>query len=209
MRKGIIVNLKKIKIFNYVTLNKLFIILCVLFVVGIAVGSIFFRQGNWLQDNAESFFNNYIKLHNAPNFFKKLLALFARYLIVLCLIFLSGTSMLGVAVTPFITLWQGIIFGAVSSFMYKTYGLSGIAFNAIIIIPSAIIFTLCCFFAARYAIDFSFTIAKLTFPRSKPASLYISFKDYCCKYLIIIGVSLICAIIDIVLNLLFIKFFNF
>lgn len=209
MRKGIIVNLKRFKVLDYVTLNKIFIILCAVFISGIAIGSIFLQKNSWLSQTTKTLFESYISVHNENPFFKKLLVCFSRYLIVLVLYFLSGSSMLGVAVTPFITAWQGILFGAVSSYLYQTYGLSGIAFNAIILIPPAVIFTICCFFAARYAIDFSLTVAKLTLPRSKPTSLYISFKNYCGKYLIFIAVSLICAVIDIILNLFFLKFFNF
>lgn len=209
MRKGIIVNLKKLKLFDYVTLNKIFIVLCAVFIAGLAIGSIVFSKNKQLLQYTESFFKSYISVHSDNAFIKKFLLCFLRYLIVLILYFLSGSSMFGVAVTPFITVWQGILFGSVSSYLYGTYGLSGIAFNAIILIPSAVIFTVCCFFAARYSIDFSLSLAKLTLPRSKPCSLYINFKNYCGKYLIFMALSLMCAIIDVVLNLLFLKFFNF
>lgn len=209
MRKGIIVNLKRFKVLDYVTLNKIFLMLCMLFIAGVAVGSAVFTKNNWLSDIAEMFFNHYISIHTDANFFKKLCVCFSSYLLVLIFYFLSGTSMLGVAVTPFITVWQGILFGTVSSYLYRSHGLSGIAFNAIILIPPAVIFTVCCFFAARYAIDFSLSAARLTLPRSKPASLYINFKNYCVKYLIFIGILLICATLEIILNLLFLNFFNF
>ncbi len=209
MRKGIIVNLKRFKLLDYVTLNKIFIILCVMFIAGIALGSTVLSKSSWLSQATGAFFKSYLTLHSNGTFIKKLLFSFLCYLIVLILYFLSGSSMLGVAVTPFITLWQGIFCGSISSQLYATHGLSGIAFNAIILIPPTAIFTVCSFFAARHSIDFSLLIARLTLPRSKPASLYISFKDYCGKYLLFLSISLICAVIDIVLNLLFIKFFNF
>lgn len=209
MKKGIIVNLKRFKVLDYVTLNKIFFVLCVVFIIGITVGSTVLSKNNWLSQNTEIFFTNYISVHSGNSFFKKLLIDFFRYFLILALYFLSGSSMLGVAVTPFITVWQGILYGGISSYLYSTHGLSGIAFNAIILIPSAVIFTVCCFFAAKYSIDFSLLIAKLTLPKSKPASLYLNFKKYCGKFLIFIAVSLVCAIIDIILNLLFLNFFNF
>lgn len=209
MRKGIIVNLKRFKVLDYVTLNKIFIILCAVFIAGIAIGSAFFQKNGWLSQTIKTLFESYISSHSSNLFFKKFIVCFMRYLIVLIIYFLSGSSMFGVAVTPFITVWQGILFGAVSSYLYQSYGLSGVAFNAIILIPPAIIFIICSFFAARYAIDFSLNVARLTLPRSKPASLSISFKNYCGKYLIFIAVSLACTIIDIVLNKFFLKFFNF
>lgn len=209
MRKGIILNLKHFKLLDYVTLNKIFLILCLFFITGVALGSTVFAKNSWLSQNIEGYFNSYITTHSGNAFFKKLYICLFRYLLVLILYFLSGTSMLGIVITPFITLWQGIFFGAVAGYIYATHGLVGIAFNAIILIPPMVIFTVCCFFAARYSIDFSLLIAKLTLPKSKPASLYINFKNYCVKYLVFIAVSFICTILEILLNLLFLKFFNF
>lgn len=209
MKKGMIVNLKKLKILDYVTLNKIFIALCMLFFTGIILGSTVLSDNSLLSKNTESLFKDYIYVHNSGAFFKKLFFCFLRYFFILILYFLSGASLLGVVVVPFITVWQGILFGAISSYIYHTFGLSGIAFNAIILIPTSAIFTVCCFFAAKNSIRFSLSIAKLTLPRSRPASLYIDFKDYCVKFAIFISISLICAILDIILNLLFLKFFDF
>lgn len=209
MRKGIILNLKRFKVLDYVTLNKIFIVLCVIFIAGIAIGSTVLSKNGSLAEYTKSCFNEYISLHKTDAFFKKFINCFFKYLVVLILYFLSGTSMLGVAITPFITVWQGILFGSITSYLYTKHSISGIAFNAIIFIPPSVVFAVCCFFAARYAIDFSLLIAKLTLPRSKPASLYINFKSYCIKFLIFIGISLICTFIEITLNIFFIKFFNF
>lgn len=208
MKKGIILNLKRFKMLNYVTLNKIFIILCGIFIIGMLIGSRIYSKNEWISNFTESLFKSYVAVHNGNLFFKKLFFTFTRFLIILVVYFLSGSSMLGVVITPFIMAWQGIISSSLSSYLYTNHGLSGIAFNAIILIPSLVIFTICCLFAARYAIDFSILIAKLTFPRSKPASLYINFKKYCLKFLIFIGISMICSLIDIILNLLFLKFFQ-
>ena len=209
MTKGIIVNFKRFKLLNYVTLNKIFILLSTLFICGIIIGSIFLKKNNWLLQNTELIFKNFIFVHTGNNFLKKFFSCFIHYLIVLFLYFLFGASMFGVAVTPFVTVWQGILVGSVSSYVYTQYNLSGIAFNAIILIPPLSIFIICCFFAAKYSIDFSLNIAKLTMPKHRPASLYTVFKNYCVKYSILVGITSICTIIEIILNLLFLKYFNF
>jgi len=209
MKKGIILNLRRFKVFNYVTLNKIFIIICVIFIVGIAVGSTVMADNKWLFGKSEVFLCDYISLHISKNFLIKLTYCLFRYLIVLLFYFLSGTSMFGVSITPFVTLWQGIFFGNVTSYLYSQYGLSGIAFNAIIIIPPSVIFSVCCFFAAKFSIDYSLSVARMALPRSKPASLYLCFKNYCIKFLILVGISLFCSLLEIALNVLFLKFFSF
>lgn len=209
MRKGIIVNLKRFRIINYVNLNKIYVLFCVLFIFGIIIGSTFLSENNFIMQYAEQLFKSYISVHKNAVFFKKFFSSLARYISIIVLYFLSGVSMLGVATTPFIILWQGISFGYISSYLYSLYGFTAISFNALVVIPPLIIFIICCFSAARYAIDFSISIAKLSMPKSKPVSLYLGFRNYSVKFLIYILVSLLCTVIEIVLNLLLLKFFNF
>lgn len=209
MKKGILVNLNRFKLLNYVTLNKIFILLCVFYVIGIVLGSTVLSKNSWLSQNTKLLFENLLSVHSNNNFLKKFFSCFMHYFVILILYFLSGASLLGVVVTPFITVWQGIIIGSITSYLYAQYGLSGIAFNAIILIPPLAIFIVCCFFAARYAIDFSLNIAKLTLPKCRPMSLYVVFKGYCSKYLIFIGIAVICTLMEIILNLFFLNFFNF
>lgn len=209
MKKGMILNLKKLKILDYVTLNKIFIILSLLFIVGIILGSTVLSDNAILLKSTDTFLNEYLSIHNSGVFLKKLFSCFLKYFFVLAIYFLSGASLLGVAIVPFITAWQGIIFGNTATHINQAYGLSGIAFNAIILIPTSAIFTVCCFFAAKCSVNFSLAIAKLTLPRSRPTNLFIEFKDYCLKFTIFLGISMICSILDIILNLLFLNFFEF
>lgn len=209
MRKGVIVNLKRFKFLDYVTLNKIFILLCIAFIAGIAIGSVIYPKNEALANFSKTIFLDYVSLHNGGSFFNKLFIGFAKYIVVLLLYFLSGTSMLGVAIVPFCAVWQGIMFGNISSYLYTEYALKGIAFNAIILVPPSIIFTICSFFAAKESINFSLLMAKLTLPKSKPANIYTDFRKYCGKFIIYFGVSAIAAITDIILNLLFLHFFEF
>ncbi len=209
MKKGIIVNLKRFKLLDYVTLNKIFILLCALFIVGITLGSTVISKNGWISKNTDFLFTELIALHTDNSFFKKIFSCFLRYIVILFFYFLSGASMLGIVVTPFITVWHGIFVGSIISYIYSSYGINGIAFNAIILILPTSIFTVLCFFAARSAIDFSFSIVKLTMPKSRPTNLNNQFKNYCGKYLIFVGVTFICSLIEIILNIFFLKIFNF
>lgn len=209
MRKGIIVNLKRFKVLDYVTHNKIFIMLSIFFIIGVTLGSTALSKNSWIAQNTKLLFEEFISVHQKCAFIKKFFSCLTHYIVVLVLYFLSGASLLGIAVTPFITVWQGIFVGSIISFLYASHGLMGIAFNAIIFIPPVSIFVVCCFFAARYSIDFSLGIAKLIMPKCRPVSLFINFKNYCSKYLIITGIAVICSFIEIILNILFLKFFSF
>ena len=209
MKKGIILNFKKIRLIDNLFINKYYILLCAVFILGIIVGTIVFDNGNFLTQNTKDFFECFIKDHSELKLVTRFFTCVSKYILILVLYFVSGASLLGVAITPFITFWQGTFVGSISSYMYSTYKLVGIAYNAIVFVPPLAIFTVCCFFAARYAIDFSLGIAKLTLPRSRPISLYSVFKNYCVKYLIFFICATVCTSIEIILNILFLKFFNF
>lgn len=209
MNKGIILNFKKFKLFNSLKFNKIFILLCMIFIIGIFIGAFIFEKNTTLVDISKKVFENTIKLHKENSWFSVLTASFFKYFIILLLYFLTGTSMFGVAIVPFLAAWQGIAFGNLTSYLYSTYTLKGIAFNAIILVPPAVIFTVCSFFAAKEAIGFSLILAKLSLPKSRPANIYIDFKKLCGKFLIFICISLFSAITDLILNSLFLKFFDF
>ena len=209
MRKGVILNFKKLRILNYVNLNKIYILLCVLFIGGIAIGSIIYSKNESIAKFSQNFFEDYLSLHNNKTWISTLVISFLKYLLVLLLYFLSGTSMLGIAVVPFLTLWQGIFYGSVSSYLYAAYTLKGIAFNAIILVPQSIIFIICSFFAARASIDYSLIMVRLTLPKSKPANIYNDFRKYCGKFIVFCGISILTAVIDLILNIFFLHYFNF
>ena len=71
MRRGIIVNLKRFKFLDYVTHNKIFILLCVLFVTGLTLGAIFVSKNSWLSKNVQMLFKGFVSVHIKDNFFKE------------------------------------------------------------------------------------------------------------------------------------------
>ncbi len=209
MRKGVIVSLKRIKLLDFITINHIFILMCVIFIAGIAIGSVIYPENETVSGLTIDFFDSFIEYHSSASFVSKILFSFLTYLTVLLFLYLSGTSMLGVAVVPFIICWQGIAFGNLSSFLYSEFSLKGIAFNAIILVPSCLIFSVCSFFAAKESINFSLLLARLSLPKTKPANIYVDFKRYCGKYLLFVAVCFVCTILDALLSAFFLHFFEF
>lgn len=209
MKKGIILNFKRFKLLDFVTINKIFLLMTLFYVVGILFGSSFLSNESEITSISKSFLERFLSIHKNNGFFEKIFSCFFQYFFILILYFLSGTLMFGVVITPFIIMWQGLVVGNIVSFIYSSYGIGGVAFNATILIAPMSIFAICCLLAAKNSIEFSLCIAKLTLPKSRPANLHVGFKLYCIKYLTFLGIALLCALIEIILNVLFLKFFNF
>lgn len=206
MKKGIIINFKRFKLLNYVNFNKVLLGLCFVFLLGVFIGVYYFTKSEFLFNVSELLFNDYL-IHKTK-FIKSVLITLVKYLLVLSLYFISGVSIVGIITVPFLMVWQGIIYGCYISYIYSIYGITGIAFNAILIIPSQVIFIIICIFFAQYSIEFSFNFVKLTLPKSRPTTLFLNFKKYSSKYLIYLLISLLCAIFDYFLYLMFYKMFN-
>ena len=209
MKKGIILNLKRFKLLDYVTYNKIIIFIFAFFVFGILIGSLVLIKNVSFYNNVKIIFEKILQKHLSDALLNKIIFCFLNYFIVLIVYYIFGTTMLGVALVPFTALWQGIFIGAIIAYVYSLYGLTGIAFNAIILIPPMAIFTVCCFFAAKYSINFSICIARLTLPKYSNVNLNIAFKNYCQKYIIFILIAILCAFVEVFVNLFFLKFFNF
>ena len=71
MKKGIIVNFKRLRRFDFAKINKIFLLLCALFVSGIAIGSILYSKNASLSDFSKNFFESFISLHKENVFIKK------------------------------------------------------------------------------------------------------------------------------------------
>ena len=115
-------------------------------------------------------------------------------------VFAAGTSVLGVVLVPIAAAVRCVLYGSVSALLYSQYSVKGIAFNAVLIIPTEIIFAVALLLAARESVRFSLGMAKLTLPSASPVNLSADFRSYCSKYILICLLTLLSAIIDAVMS---------
>lgn len=209
MKKGAIININKNNFINYIKNNKIVIMLTAAFIIGIALGSILSLRSNIAADFSEDLFAGFLKNRQGRGFFKIFSYSFKlRFLILLCC-FLSGSSLMGIVFVPSTVIFSGFIYGTLSAYVCHVYLLKGIAFNALIIIPTATLFIISLLLAAVKSIYFSFEFIKLVFPNSRPINLFISFKEVCGYYLIYLSVALCSAVIDALLSKALISYFEF
>lgn len=209
MRKSAILSFNNRKLFYAVKKNNILILLALCYLVGILLGVFCLKNLTAIQNIALGDFDKYYQSRLESNFFNILLRSFFSYLPLGFVIFLLGTSIAGVAVVPFAVCYCGFDYGVMSALLYRNHLLQGIAFNALLVIPCVIFSLFSYLFCAREAIGFSVRLIKLSLPNGQAANLYNDFRFYCRKFLVIILLLLAGAIVDAVLSLSFIKFFNF
>ncbi len=209
MKKGVIININKNDFLNYIKNNKIVIMLTAAFIIGIAIGCFLFLRSNIAADFSKGMFDYFFENRQGRGFFKIFSYSFKIRFIVLLFCFLSGSSLMGVVFVPTTVIFIGFIYGTLSAYVCHIYLLKGIAFNALIIIPTATLFIIALLLASVKSIYFSFEFIKLVFPNSRPINLFASFKEICGYYLIYLSVALCSAVVDALLSKALISYFEF
>lgn len=200
MKKGTVLSLKNLKFTDFMAKNNILVILILLFVLGLAAGTFSGSKISVLSEYSDDYLKRFISERTNATFFSVTLNSFMGSALTLLLTFAAGTSMLGVILVPTIFLLRGVLYGSVSALLYSEYSVKGIAFNAVLIIPAAIVFIISLILSSRESIKFSLIIAKMTLPGSPSPNLSADFKNYCGRYLFICLLVLASALVDAVLS---------
>ena len=200
MRKGKVLSLKNFRFTEFVAKNNILAVLVVLITAGVAVGIFTESKLQVLSQYSASYVERFAALRSGESFVSVVLSSFMRSALILLLLFAAGTSMLGVILVPFLAALQGVFYGGISALLYSEYSVKGIAFNAVLIVPSAFVFVVALLLAARESMRFSLIIAKMSLPGSPSVNLSFDFKNYCGRYLFIVLIALASALTDAVLS---------
>ncbi len=208
MQKGRVLRINSFGFLDY--LQKNYILLIVLFslILGIIFGTLKLDNSEALKSFFAEQLENFFSLRNDARFNKILISSFLQSLAVLFLMFLLGASLFGVVTVPVAMFIKGFLEGGMSAFLYSQYGLKGIAFNAVILIPATVAFLIVLLIASRESIKFSFKFSSLTLSKTLPKNLSVDFKDYSIKFLILTILTLAAALLDAIITKGLIKKFT-
>lgn len=210
MRKGTVLSLNKFGIFNSVRKSKTIIFLTVIFIIGIILGIILISKSNTTAMLSKFLFERYLYFHIDKSFLHIFLNSLFLFTGVIFIVFVCGTSFIGIILTPAYTLLLGYLYGGFLGYIYSEYILKGIAFNSVIIVPVAIFLLLSVIFSSKISFNFSFELLKLTFNEQYPSvQIYNFFKSSCNKYLIYLILVLIASLLDALLSIFLLHFFKF
>lgn len=209
MRKSAIVNLNSSKFLNSLKQNYLVIIFSLVFVLGITFGTFIVQKNSAMSIAASSNFSEYLAARQSVGFFKILLTAFFDLLPFALGIFLCGTSLVGVALIPVALAFKGISLGIFSGYLYSAYLLKGIAFNALMLIPTNIIAAVALIICGRISFNFSLILIKASVPKGKSVNLYNNFQTYCKSFLVSVLFLILSALFDALMSVGFLKLFTF
>lgn len=209
MNKSTVLNLNRLHIKDYLGKNKSLLLFSLLFVIGVISGTILFINNSFVSSLAKSSFTDYFAVRRNSAFLKIIVSSFFSSVYSFLIAYFCGSSLLGVLAVPILIFVEGGTVGALISYVYYTYSIKGIAYNAIILLPHTVIVLVALLFAAKDSFFFSLKFLKLTLPKNRPLNLFADFKEYCLKFLIYVLIILIASIVDAVICHNFIVYFEF
>ncbi len=195
---------------RYFQKNKRFMVMVAALVAGMCLGALFVRwQGAGHAVQIDQLFAGYVSRREAQHFLQTLLFSFLSAFWFVALAFCSGMFVFGAPVTVLIALFKGLGFGLYSGYLYAAHGLQGVAFSALLLVPSGLISSLAVLVGCKEAYTFSsklFGVFRESPVRWQPKE---ELRRYGMQFGLILCLLLVSALVDSVMTILFLHFFSF
>ena len=209
MQRGRVLNLSKNQIIYFFRNNILSLVCVLMLVLGVLFGIFFCGRLPVITSIFKQFFDGYISSRQSSSYFNIAVGSFLKSLILFLLVFIGGTTLFGAVCIPLFIGLDGFFYGSAVAYLYSSFALKGVAFNAVIFLPSNLLLIIFLIFAARYAMEFSLYLARLTFPNSLQGDLFLQFKEYSLKFLFLTLGSVLPALLDGLTATSMLRFFEF
>ena len=207
---GTTLNLKSRGFFKKPTASELIAIFVLLaYIIGFVIGLVLICNENrvfvdYFKNTLESI---YIQKSN-NSFLVILLSDYLKFLPLILITYAFGTSIIGCAFIPSVSIFKGMYDGLLISYIYSYAGISGMVFSALMIIPGNLFYVIFLILSTREAISFSDRVLKNALPKGTSSNLSSDFKIYSVRNLIIIAASVSGALINAATAKIFINYFD-
>ena len=208
MQKGRVLRINSFGVIEFFRKNSFFLTIAFIFTLGVVIGVFTVENFEYLKNYAKQYITDYIELRQLNGFWTVFLDSLLSALSQLFLFFVLGTSLFGVITVPSGVLLKGMLQGGITAYTYSAFGLRGIAFNAIILVPATVVLLIVLMVGSRESVKFSLKVSSLTLNKTLPFNLSQDFKDYSVKYLILAVCCIIYGILDAVISKGLIKHFS-
>lgn len=190
--------------------NRKLILLSAAFLIGLLSGVLVVRSaGNAMTENISDTFSAFISARTGQPFFTTFINSFLSISPFLLASFIAGLCIVGTPAVPLIACFRGLGIGLTSGYLYATYGLKGIGFFALIILPHALLSSVALILACRESTGFSMMLMKSISPHAQAINLNVDFKMYCLRYVFILGIFILSSLLDATMSIGFMRFFEF
>ena len=202
--------LKKYEILEAGKNNRELILMSSMLIIGMIAGSLSIGYVNMEYIHKIDFvFINSFK----EKIFQSFLGIFAssssQMLIFTVILEFFALSFWGPILIPFTVFFRGLALGLCAGYLYFIYGLKGIAFYLLIMLPGIFISSIGLLLLSSQTFKFSSKFAKSLFSKKTHQEIFSAFKSHIKNSRLSFVLFVISALIDVCFTAMFIKFFNF
>ena len=190
--------------------NKLIILLSIILLSGMMIGS---KSVNTITDEdlkkLNFLFITNFKERNFQSNYMIFVSSFSSIFLFTILIILTSLSIMGFIFIPIIIFFRGMGLGITAGYLYALYGLKGIGYHLLILLPGIFISSLAIIIISVRGIYFSNKLLKKVTPRPYEESLWpylLIYLKSTSKNILILSLS---SLLDTLTMMLFSKFFIF
>ncbi len=189
--------------------NYIFVALIVLFIIGMVYGTLLVKSKSYnIIEMLSIITSEYVSVNATQAIISTFINSFLSVFIFILVPYLLGYSAIGQLATMLIPLFKGLGLGSAMAQLYTSYGLKGIGYSALIIIPQTVISLFAIIIACRESIKLS-NLFLLTFASKQGRDINLStIKLYNIKFLILCLIALVSSLVSAVSILLFSGLFN-
>lgn len=200
-----IVSLKRF--FTYYGIESVF---AVLFLLGVILGSFSLRFcSDTVLKKLDILFLTNIENRLEFSAFDIFCSSFASNFIFLLFAFLLSFTVWGSLALPFLCAFKGFCVGVSSTLMFSQHSLAGIGFFVLIVLPGTVMFLLSYLSALKEAFTQSLYVLRM-FSNSFSGGILIRHtKRFLFRYFVFLIFTALCAVVDMLLWVLFANMFNF
>ncbi len=105
---------------------------------------------------------------------------------------LCGLSPWGVGVLPFIVAFKGFGTGLSAAYLISIYGLKGLGFYIVVVLPGTFIFSLALLFMSAHCTTMSLRLARFVFVKAEgavPVTVYVKNYLFRCSYFLLVSAA--------------------
>ncbi len=212
--KNIIVSNPAVQYFsagkNELKKNGLFFLFCLIMFAGILYGTLSGKAaGTELLNRLDFVFQTNFELRCSQGIWSAFIASFASSMLFFGVIFLLGLSLWGGFFAVLIPLFKGYGYGLSVGYLYGTYGLKGIFYNLLVILPGTFLASVVTAAASLIAFKNSLHFVLGTFRSQMMPDLKYTLRGYCRSMFGMLLLSMASSLIDMLCSLCFSWIFHF
>lgn len=183
---------------------------CAFFVIGVIAGcTASGTYGDGTSGALDIIINGFISLKSDETMAQTFFSSLGSTVPLMLVVFILGFCALGIPLISLSAAFRGIGIGAMLGYMYAFYGVKGISYCLLLVIPPALLSIPAIILACKEAMRFSGIVFSFISKTNGRNDKFPDMRKYCLRFVVFLLALIAAALVDCLFTLLFGRFFLF